>query len=125
VLTQAWASSALTNWKLSAPIPRCPQYSIVSRREQAIHKGGCGFCIGFGMTLRGGKSKYFPWCSVRPSLNIGMMARTASSHTSRLSRNRRPERVQLGGARCLPMPNSTRPWLRRSRVETRSATRAG
>ncbi len=33
---------------------------IVSRLEQATQTGGCGFCTGFGTTLRQGISKYLP-----------------------------------------------------------------
>ena len=41
------------------------------------------------MTLRNGKSKYSPWYSHASFQNIGRQARTASSHTVRLSRKRR------------------------------------
>jgi hypothetical protein len=34
---------------------------MVSWRDTAIQTGGCGFCNGFGTTLRGGIEKYFPW----------------------------------------------------------------
>ena len=33
---------------------------MVSRLEQATHTGGCGFCNGFGTTLRQGMEKYLP-----------------------------------------------------------------
>ena len=33
---------------------------MVSRLEQATHSGGCGFCTGFGTTLRQGIEKYSP-----------------------------------------------------------------
>ncbi len=33
---------------------------MVSRLEQATHIGGCGFCTGFGTTLRQGIAKYLP-----------------------------------------------------------------
>ena len=33
---------------------------MVSRLEQATHSGGCGFCTGFGTTLRHGMSKNSP-----------------------------------------------------------------
>ncbi len=34
---------------------------MVSRFEQATQSGGCGFCTGFGTTLRTGIEKYLPW----------------------------------------------------------------
>ena len=34
--------------------------SMVGSCEQATHSGGCGFCSGFGTTLRSGRSKYLP-----------------------------------------------------------------
>jgi hypothetical protein len=74
---------------------------MVSSCEQATHSGGCGFCRGFGMTLRSGKSKCSPWYSQASLQNIGSRARTASSHTARLSRNRTVEGVQLGRGRRL------------------------
>ncbi len=33
---------------------------IVSRLEQATQSGGCGFCTGFGTTLRQGMEKNSP-----------------------------------------------------------------
>ena len=33
---------------------------MVSRLEQATQSGGCGFCTGFGTTLRHGIEKYLP-----------------------------------------------------------------
>jgi hypothetical protein len=59
-LTHVVAVSAEANWKPNAPMPRMPAIWIVSSCEHATHKGGCGFCSGFGKTLRGGKSKYSP-----------------------------------------------------------------
>ena len=77
-------------------MPHSPHLARVSSCEQATHSGGCGFCIGFGTTLRSGKLKYLPLCSLGPSLNIGMMARTASSKTSRLFSMVMLERLELG-----------------------------
>ena len=71
------------NANVSAPMPSWAASLIVSRLEQATHSGGCGFCRGLGMTLRIGKSKYFPWYSTPPSPNIGISARTASSNARR------------------------------------------
>ena len=56
--------------------------------------------------MRSGKLKYLPLCSLGPSLNIGMMARTASSKTSRLF-----SMVMSNGSSSViealsPMPNS-------------------
>ena len=41
-------------------MPQRPAISIVSSCEQATHSGGCGFCTGFGSTLRSGMLKYLP-----------------------------------------------------------------
>jgi hypothetical protein len=98
---------------------------IVSSCEHATHSGGCGFWRGFGMTLRSGKSKCSPWYSHASFQNMGRHARTASSHTARLSRKRRSNGCSSVVVADSPIPNSTRPCDRRSSVETRSATRAG
>ena len=42
------------NANVSAPMPFAAASRIVSRRLHATHSGGCGFCSGFGTTLRGG-----------------------------------------------------------------------
>ena len=75
--------------------------------------------------MRSGKLKYLPLCSLGPSLNIGMTARTASSKTSRLF-----SMVMSNGSSSViealsPMPNSARPLDSRSRQATRSAMWAG
>ncbi len=57
-LTQLTASSGSMKANVSAPMPFCAASRIVSRREQATHSGGCGFCTGLGMTLRGGMVTY-------------------------------------------------------------------
>ena len=106
-------------------MPHSPHLARVSSCEQATQSGGCGFCIGFGTTMRRGKLKYLPLCSLGPSLNIGMMARTASSKTSRLF-----SMVMSNGSSSViealsPMPNSARPLDSRSRQATRSAMWAG
>ena len=49
----------------------------------------------------------------------------ASSHTARLSRKRRSNGCSSVTLLPSPTPSSTRPWLIRSSVLTRSATRAG
>ena len=49
----------------------------------------------------------------------------ASSHTARLSRKRRSNGCSSVTLLPSPTPSSTRPWLSRSSVLTRSATRAG
>ena len=98
---------------------------IVSSCEQATHSGGCGFCRGFGITFRSGKSKCSPWYSQASLQNIGSVARTASSQTARLSRNRTSKGCSSVVVADSPRPSSTRPWDTRSSVDTRSATRAG
>ena len=102
-----------------------PAMAMVSSCEQATHSGGCGFCRGLGITLRAGKSKYSPWYSHDVSLNIGISALMPSSHTDRLSRKRRSNGWSSVTLDPSPSPSSTRPRLTRSRVDTRSATRAG
>ena len=106
-------------------MPQRPARSMVSSCEQAIQIGGCGFCSGLGRTLRRGMSKYLPWCSLPPSLNIGKIACTASSNTARLSSMERPNGSSSVMEALSPMPNSQRPLLSRSSTATRSATRAG
>ena len=54
------ASSGSMNENDSAPMPLRAARWIVSRRLHATHSGGCGFCIGFGTTLRGGILRYSP-----------------------------------------------------------------
>ena len=106
-------------------MPRRPAISIVSSWLHATHSGGCGCWRGLGTTLRSGKSKNSPWYSQPSSQNIGMRQRIASSHTARLSRKRRSNGCSSVTLLPSPTPSSTRPWLSRSSVLTRSATRAG
>ena len=106
-------------------MPQRPALAIVVMFEQATHSGGCGFCIGLGTTLRAGKSKNSPCHSQRCSVKAGTSARTDSSHTSRLSRTRRPKGCSSTGPCPSPSPSSTRPPESRSSVATRSATRMG
>ena len=47
--------------KVSAPMPSWAARWMVSRFEHATQSGGCGFCTGFGTTLRTGIEKYLPW----------------------------------------------------------------
>ena len=79
------------NANVSAPMPFSAASRIVSRRLQATHSGGCGFCFGLGMTLRGGICTYVPSTPVN---GVSTMHRTAtsrpSSHCSRFC-----ERVDL------------------------------
>ncbi len=106
-------------------MPHSPALAMVWMLEQATHSGGCGFWRDFGMTLRAGKSWYWPWNSQSSLVNIGRIARTASSQRSRLSRTRVPNGCSSAGPVASPMPNSTRPPESRSSVETFSATRCG
>ena len=46
--------------KASAPRPLLAAILMVSRLVQAIHIGGCGFCSGFGSTLRQGIENDLP-----------------------------------------------------------------
>src|SRR5262249_60699994 len=48
------------NENASAPSPFFAATLMVSRLVQAIHIGGCGFCTGFGSTLRQGIEKQRP-----------------------------------------------------------------
>ena len=65
-------------------MPFCAARWIVSRRLHATHTGGCGFCRGFGTTLRGGMVTYSPEYPVN---GVSVRQRTAtrrpSSHISR------------------------------------------
>ena len=98
---------------------------MVLMLEQATHSGGCGFCTGFGTTLRAGNLKNSPSKDQSVFVNIGMMARTASSQRSRLERTCTPKGCSSAGPAPSPSPSSTRPLVSRSRVETFSATRCG
>ena len=75
--------------------------------------------------MRRGMFQTLPVCSLGPSLNIGMMARTASSKTSRLFSMSTPNGSSSVIEALSPMPNSQRPFDSRSRQATRSATRVG
>ena len=114
------------NAKVNAPMPFSAARRIVSRREQATHSGGCGRCIGFGTTLRGGI------CTNRPStpLNgVSVMHRSAtwspSSQASRFVTGSTRKPPSSASEPDSPEPNSTRPPEMRSSVATRSAVRAG
>ena len=112
--------------KVSAPIPFSAARRIVSRREQATHNGGCGFCIGLGTTLRGGICTKVPSTPVK---GVSVIQRSATSNPSSQA-----ARLVAGSTRKPPSsasepdspdPNSTRPPDSRSKVATRSAVRAG
>ena len=106
--------------------PLLGREEIVSRRLQATQSGGCGFCTGFGTTLRGGI------CTNRPSTppnGVSVMQRIAtsrpSSQASRLLAGSMPKPPSSASEQDSPEPNSTRPLETRSSVATRSAVRAG
>ena len=99
---------------------------MVSRREQATHSGGWGFCSGLGTTLRGGmrtNSESQP--ANGSSTNIRVIASIASSHISRFFARSTRKPPSSAAEEDSPVPKSTRPSQTRSRVATRSATRAG
>ena len=81
---------------------------IVSRRLHATHSGGCGFCIGLGITLRGGICTYLPSTPVN---GVSAMQRTAtsspSSHCSRFSSGLTPKPASSASLDDSPLPNST------------------
>ena len=111
---------------VSAPIPFSAASRMVSRREHATHKGGCGFCMGLGTTLRGGI------CTKRPSTpvnGVSVMQRSVtsspSSQASRLVAGSTRKPPSSASEPDSPEPNSTRPPESRSSVATRSAVRAG
>ena len=98
----------------------------MSRREQATHSGGCGFCIGLGTTLRGGIFTYSPSTPVKGTSTMQRMATSSpSSHCSRLMRGSMPKPASSASLDDSPEPNSTRPLDTRSSIATRSAVRAG
>ena len=107
-------------------MPFCAASRIVSRREQATHSGGCGFCTGLGITLRGGIVTYVPSTPVN---GVSAMQRTAvsnpSSHASRFSAGLTRKPPSSASLDDSPLPNSTRPPDTRSSIDTRSAVRAG
>ena len=112
--------------KVSAPIPFSAANRMVSRREHATHKGGCGLCMGLGTTLRGGI------CTKRPSTpvnGVSVMQRSVtckpSSQASRFVAGSTRNPPSSASEPDSPEPNSTRPPDSRSSVATRSAVRAG
>ena len=57
---------------------------MVSRFEHATHIGGCGFCTGFGTTLRTGIEKYLP---SKPGYgSIAIMLATCSTVSRHIAR---------------------------------------
>ena len=99
---------------------------MVSRREQASHRGGCGRCRGLGTTLRGGIDRNGPSCPLNGS--SVMQRRTTSRpsrHAARFSSIVMSNPPSSTSVPDSPEPNSTRPLDRRSSVATRSAVRAG
>src|SRR3954452_20758376 len=57
---------------------------MVSRRLHATHSGGCGFCFGFGTTLRRGICTYSPSApAYGSSPNIRVTASSPPSHLAR------------------------------------------
>ena len=98
----------------------------MSRRLHATHTGGCGFCTGLGTTLRGGMVTCAPACPVKGvSVRHRSATRRPSSHISRLSSGSIRKPPSSASDDDSPVPKSTRPSERRSRVATRSAMRAG
>lgn len=114
------------NENVSAPMPHSAASRIVSRREHATHTGGCGFCTGFGTTLRGGILTYLP---STPPNGTSVMQRSAvsspSRHISRFSAGARLKPPSSASDPDSPEPNSTRPFETRSSIAIRSAMRAG
>ncbi len=121
------ASSGSTNENDSAPMPLRAANWIVSRRLQATQSGGCGFCSGFGTTLRGGM--------LQNSL-VPAGERLLDEHPRDRAHGVLPHRRACGSRSTRkppssaadddsPVPNSTRPSEIRSSVAIRSATRAG
>ena len=99
---------------------------MVSRRLQATHSGGWGFCTGLGTTLRGGMLTNRP-CT--PPNGVSVMQRMAtsrpSSQASRLVSWSTPNPASSASEDDSPEPNSTRPSDTRSSMAIRSAVRAG
>ena len=99
---------------------------IVSRREQATHTGGWGFCTGFGTTLRGGICTNWPSTPVK---GVSVMQRNATSrpscHIARFCAASMPKPPSSASDDDSPVPKSTRPFDTRSSIAMRSATRAG
>ena len=103
--THSFASSGSTNEKLSAPMPFSAASRIVSRREHATHSGGCGFCSGLGITLRGGIEKKRPsWPANGSSTIIRVTTSSASSHCSRLVMRSTPKPASSAPTGRLPRP---------------------
>src|SRR5579885_2117243 len=112
--------------KERAPSPWRAAVRMLSRRLQAIHSGGCGFCFGLGSTLRCGMEKKRPCQPANgSSTNMRGMACSASSHCACFRLRSMPKAPSSACDVDSPVPNSTRPPESRSSVAMRSATRAG
>src|SRR5215469_9669611 len=99
---------------------------MVSLFEQATQIGGWGFWTGLGSTLRAGIAKYLPAKPGYGSITIILATcSTASSHIARRSAGFTPNPSSSARDADSPVPQSTRPPETKSRVATRSATRAG
>ena len=112
---------------VSAPMPFSAASRIVSRRLQATHSGGCGFCTGLGTTLRGGIVHELAVDAGERCLghaaDRGLRDPPATRRASRNgSMPKPPSSASLDDS---PLPNSTRPSETRSSMLTRSAVRAG
>ena len=69
---------------------------MVSRLEQATQTGGCGFCNGFGTTLRQGMEKYLPSNPGQGAITIMLRhCSSASRHAARFSANTHTIAAQL------------------------------
>jgi hypothetical protein len=90
---------------------------IVSRLEHATHIGGCGFCTGFGTTLRHGIEKNSPWKPGYGSI-ASMLAHCSRPRATWPRFFDRVDAVALELARDAdsPVPQSTRPFETRSSV---------
>ena len=98
----------------------------MSRRLHATHTGGCGFCTGFGTTLRGGMVTYSPaWPVKGVSVRQRSATRRPSSHIARFCSGSMPNPPSSASDDDSPVPKSARPPDTRSSIATRSATRAG
>ena len=106
-------------------MPRSAAWTAVSGLVTATQSGGCGFCSGLGMTLRGGMEKCFPFQENVSCVHIFGIARRDSSHISFVrsgSQRKPPSSVQVAER---PVPNSSRPLEIMSSAAARSAQRAG
>src|SRR5262249_7299941 len=109
-----------------APIPISPAPRCVLALEAETKIGGCGFCTGFGVSVRGcGNDHHVPSWVKGSSVNAFTTTSSDSCQIAFVFAGSTPKAWIVLKLFDRAVPSSTRPSVSTSSVEIHSATRAG